>query len=99
MFSAKEFWNQLADHYEANNQKGTLVGAVALYLATNSLKAKNILEVACGTGLPSKIFIESYMNKGASYFCCDFAEKMVEKARKEINKLNDVNFSHIELDI
>jgi len=70
-----------------------------LYSMTNSQQASKILEVACGAGLPSSVFLQSYMKNGASYFCCDFAEKMIAETWDRINssyiKL-DPSFEHIE---
>jgi len=67
---------------------------------TNSTKAMKILEVACGGGFPSTVFLQSYMSPKAVYFCCDFAENMVAETRNSINSAYislDPKFKHTEV--
>jgi len=66
---------------------------------TNASCASWVLEVACGSGLPSTVFISNMMWNGASYFCCDFSDKMVSITWSTINNSllrADQTFKHVE---
>lgn len=52
--------------------------AVALYTHTRSWEGKKILEAGSGSGRPSRMFVNTYMQPGAVYYCSDFSPKFLE---------------------
>ena len=95
----RQKWNDFAHEYSDSIQTFTVQASVVLYTMTSSNNADRILEVACGGGLPSCVFMQNYMKRGASYFCCDFSENMIAETRARINSSyikRDPAFEHIE---
>ena len=77
----KEFWNQRAMQYGAN-QKATLGEIAVRYLEINEINrhldhGKKILDVGCGNGYTTKIFAKNYKSK---IFGIDYAPEMIEIA-------------------
>ena len=58
--------------------------AVVLYNMIDSRKAKRILEVGCGAGLPSKILFSSLMASASTLIACDLSSKMIDKVEEVV---------------
>mgnify|MGYP002824381183 CR=1 FL=1 len=81
----KEFWNERALQYGAN-QEATLGEIAVRYLEINEINrhldhGKKILDVGCGNGYTTKIFAKNYKSK---IFGIDYAPEMIEIAKQNI---------------
>ena len=89
----KEFWNERAIQYGAN-QEATLgeiaVKCLEIYEINRHLDHdKIILDVGCGNGYTAKIFAKNYKSK---IFGIDYSPEMIEIANQNIILLRDSRY-------
>ena len=56
---------------------------------TDATSKKNILEIACGTGMHSLAFAKSMMKEGSTLVCTDISDKMVTSAKGRFENPKD----------
>ena len=74
----KQFWDGISAPYSSFAQLGTAQTGVTLYNMIGTITGEKILEVGCGSGLPSKMLYSALMPAGATLFACDISPKMVD---------------------
>ena len=78
MYKDKKYWNTYSTTFIKSVEFNLLQSAVALYTHTRSWEGTKILEAGAGSGRPSRMFVNTYMQPGAVYYCSDFSPKFLE---------------------
>jgi ubiquinone/menaquinone biosynthesis C-methylase UbiE len=83
---AKEAWDKLADWYSARkkNSYEFKIQLPAILSLLGDLHGKRLLDIGCGPCIYSLEFAK----KGADVFCIDISQKMLEKARNNVEIAN-----------
>jgi len=76
---SKNAWDQRANHYRKNTELFSFSPAATLGNMLEISKAKNIVEMACATGVFSLYYLKTF-NNAETYISCDFSDKMIEIA-------------------
>ena len=74
-------WDNKAKFYQEDLEQITFPSAVTLGNMLEISKAKNIVEMACATGLYSLYFLKTF-NNAETFLSIDFSDKMIELANE-----------------
>ena len=92
----RKFYTKLVEYI-------SIQSAVAVFSHSRSWEGKVILDAGAGSGRISRMYINAFMQPGASLYCTDFAPKMVDEFKigfenSELNNNEKIVFSALEDD-
>ena len=91
----KDVFNKVFDKYDLMNDLMSLgihrIWKKNLIQMMNPSKEKKLIDVACGTGDISKLYIEATKND-ASILCVDSNAKMINECKKNLKKYKNINW-------
>ena len=91
----KDVFNRVSEKYDIMNDLMSLgihrIWKKNLIQMMNPSKEKKLIDVACGTGDISKLYIEATKND-ASILCVDSNAKMINECKKNLKKYKNINW-------
>ena len=91
----KDVFNKVSKKYDIMNDLMSLgihrIWKKNLIQMMNPSKEKKLIDVACGTGDISKLYIEATKND-ASILCVDSNAKMINECKKNLKKYKNINW-------
>lgn len=82
----QKYWDSCAKLYDEHIQLISYQPYVTLLTHTKASSAKNILELAIGTGTHTLYFAKTLMQRGATLVCTEISSKMLELAKQKFEQ-------------
>jgi ubiquinone/menaquinone biosynthesis C-methylase UbiE len=93
----REAFNLIAGNYDRYGEKAFTAYAKPLINGANLKPAQNVLDVACGTGIPSLEIARSFVPSGL-VTGIDLSPRLIEIAKEKAKRMAIPNISYYEMD-